>query len=134
MHLANRRAMSPMTCSRAVADGTPNERAAEYYAPRAALGLLLTEPTQPSQDGQGYLNTPGIHSSEHVEGWRKVSTAVHAAGGHLLIRLMHAGRMSHPDNTPRLYSPPTSKPLTCTADATISRTGSLLRPARWVID
>jgi NADPH2 dehydrogenase len=100
MHLPNRLAMAPMTRSRALADGTPNASAAEYYAQRAGLGLLVTEATQPSEDGQGYLNTPGIHSSEHVEGWRKVSTAVHAAGGHLFIQLMHAGRMSHPDNTP----------------------------------
>lgn len=100
MHLPNRLAMAPMTRSRAMADGTPNESAAEYYAQRAALGLLVTEATQPSEDGQGYLNTPGIHSNEHVEGWRQVSTAVHEAGGHLFIQLMHAGRMSHPDNTP----------------------------------
>jgi len=60
----------------------------------------VTEATQPSEDGQGYLNTPGIHSDGHAEGWRRVSDAVHGAGGHLFIQLMHAGRMSHPDNTP----------------------------------
>jgi 2,4-dienoyl-CoA reductase-like NADH-dependent reductase (Old Yellow Enzyme family) len=100
MHLPNRLAMAPMTRGRALPDGTPGDITAAYYAQRASLGLLITEGTQPSEDGQGYLNTPGIHTGSHVEGWRRVSTAVHAAGGHLFIQIMHVGRMSHPDNTP----------------------------------
>jgi NADPH2 dehydrogenase len=100
MNLPNRAAMAPMTRSRALYDGTPSDIAAEYYAQRASLGLLITEGTQPSEDGQGYLNTPGIHTAKHVEGWRAISTAVHDAGGRLFIQLMHVGRMSHPDNTP----------------------------------
>lgn len=98
--LANRLAMGPMTRSRAQYDGTPGELAAEYYAQRAGMGLIVTEGTQPSEDGQGYMATPGIHADAHVAGWRKVADAVHAKGGHLFIQLMHAGRMSHPDNTP----------------------------------
>ncbi|WP_322997273.1 alkene reductase [Castellaniella sp.] len=100
MQLGHRLAMSPLTRSRAQADGTPGELAAEYYAQRASLGLLITEGTQPSADGQGYLNSPGIYTDAHVAGWRKISRAVHAAGGYLFIQLMHAGRMSHPANTP----------------------------------
>lgn len=98
--LANRLVMAPMTRSRAEFDGTPKASAATYYAQRAGVGLIVTEGTQPSDDGQGYLTTPGIYTDAHVAGWRAVSTAVHAKGGHLFIQLMHAGRMSHPDNTP----------------------------------
>lgn len=98
--LRNRLVMAPMTRSRAQLDGTPGELAAEYYAQRADIGLIVTEGTQPSDDGQGYLTTPGIYTDAHVAGWKKVTSAVHAKGGHLFIQLMHAGRMSHPDNTP----------------------------------
>src|SRR5438046_10371691 len=98
--LNHRLAMAPMTRSRAKLDGTPGDSAAEYYAQRASLGLLITEGTQPSDDGQGYTTTPGIYTDEHVKGWKKVTDAVHKAGGHLYIQLMHAGRISHPDNTP----------------------------------
>lgn len=98
--LANRLVMAPMTRSRAQFDGTPGASAAIYYAQRADIGLIVTEGTQPSDDGQGYLMTPGIYTDAHVTGWRTVSEAVHARGGHLFIQLMHAGRLSHPDNTP----------------------------------
>lgn len=98
--LPNRLVMAPMTRSRAAFDGTPGELAAEYYAQRADIGLIVTEGTQPSDDGQGYLTTPGIYTPAHVAGWRKVTTAVHDKGGRIFIQLMHAGRMSHPDNTP----------------------------------
>lgn len=98
--LQNRLVMAPMTRSRAELDGTPGELATEYYAQRADLGLIVTEGTQPSDDGQGYLTTPGIYTDAHVAGWRKIISAVHARGGRVFIQLMHAGRMSHPDNTP----------------------------------
>lgn len=98
--LQNRLAMAPMTRSRAQSDGTPGELAAEYYAQRASVGLIVAEGTQPSDDGQGYLTTPGIYTDAHVAGWKKITSAVHAKGGRIFIQLMHAGRMSHPDNTP----------------------------------
>lgn len=98
--LDHRLALAPMTRSRALADGTPGPLAAQYYAQRAGLGLLITEGTQPSADGQGYLTTPGIYAQAHVEGWRTVIDAVHAAGGSVFVQLMHVGRTSHPDNTP----------------------------------
>lgn len=98
--LKNRLVMAPMTRSRADVDGTPGELAALYYSQRASVGLIITEGTQPSEDGQGYLTTPGIYTDAHVAGWRKVTDAVHHKGGRLFIQLMHAGRMSHPDNTP----------------------------------
>jgi 2,4-dienoyl-CoA reductase-like NADH-dependent reductase (Old Yellow Enzyme family) len=89
-----------MTRSRAKIDGTPGDLAAEYYAQRASLGLIVTEGTQPSDDGQGYLATPGIYTPAHIAGWKKVNAAVHDKGGRIFIQIMHAGRMSHPDNTP----------------------------------
>ncbi|MCX5316952.1 alkene reductase [Streptomyces sp. NBC_00154] len=100
VELPHRLALAPLTRSRANADGTPGPLAATYYGQRASLGLLITEGTQPSGDGQGYPNTPGIYTPEQIEGWRKVADAVHAGGGALYIQLMHVGRISHPDNTP----------------------------------
>ncbi|RZT29050.1 alkene reductase [Cupriavidus agavae] len=98
--LQNRFAMAPMTRSRAQYDGTPTTAMATYYGQRATLGLIVTEGTQPSEDGQGYMMTPGIYTEAHVAGWRAIADAVHAKNSRLFIQLMHAGRMSHPDNTP----------------------------------
>ncbi|TAN12430.1 MAG: alkene reductase [Burkholderiaceae bacterium] len=98
--LPNRLVMAPMTRSRANVDGTPGDLAVDYYRQRASVGLVVTEGTQPSEDGQGYLTTPGIHAGAHVAGWKQVTAAVHDKGGRIFIQLMHAGRMSHPDNTP----------------------------------
>ena len=97
--LPHRLAMAPMTRNRAEADGTPGPLVATYYGQRASLGLIISEGTQPSADGQGYLNTPGIYTDDHIAGWREVADAVHAGGGFLFIQLMHVGRISHPDNT-----------------------------------
>jgi len=98
--LKNRLVMAPMTRSRALPSGAPGPHAAAYYAQRAGLGLLVSEGTQPSDEGQGYLFTPGIYTDAHVQGWKQVTDAVHAAGSRLYIQLMHVGRLSHPDNTP----------------------------------
>jgi N-ethylmaleimide reductase len=105
LSLPHRFAMAPMTRSRAHPDGTPGPLAAEYYVQRASLGLLITEGTQPSEDGQGYLTTPGIYNDAQIKGWQKVTSAVHDAGAHMFIQLMHTGRMSHPDNTPHHRQP-----------------------------
>lgn len=105
LELKHRLGLAPMTRSRAKADGSPGDLAAEYYAQRASLGLLISEGTQPSDDGQGYTTTPGIYTDAHVKGWKKVTDAVHKAGGHLFIQLMHAGRIAHPDNTPHHRQP-----------------------------
>lgn len=100
LSLDNRLVMAPMTRSRALPDGTPGATAAEYYSQRASIGLIITEGTQPSDDGQGYMASPGIYTEAHVDGWKKVTSAVHQKNGKIFIQLMHAGRMSHPDNTP----------------------------------
>lgn len=90
--------MAPLTRNRAGAGMAPTQLHADYYAQRAGAGLIISEGTQPSAVGQGYLNTPGIHSTEQVAGWRTVADAVHAEGGHLVVQLMHVGRIAHPDN------------------------------------
>lgn len=103
--LSNRIVMAPMTRSRALPDGTPGELAATYYAQRASVGLIVTEGAQPSDDGQGYLTTPGVYTDAHVVGWKNVADAVHTRNSRIFIQLMHVGRMSHPDNTPHHRQP-----------------------------
>lgn len=105
MRLPHRLAMAPMTRDRSMPDGVPTALNAEYYAQRASLALVITEGTQPSEDGQGYLLTPGLHSDAQVAGWRTVTDAVHAADGRVFIQLMHVGRVAHPDNTPHGRQP-----------------------------
>ena len=95
--LKNRLVMSPMTRSRAVDGNVQNPLAATYYAQRATAGLIVTEATQVSPQGVGYIRTPGIHSAEQVAGWRHVTDAVHRAGGKVFAQLWHVGRISHPD-------------------------------------
>lgn len=97
--LKNRLVMAPMTRSRAHLDGTMGVLAPAYYAQRASIGLIVSEGTQPSDEGQGYFATPGIYTDEHVASWKQTIDAIHAKGGHIFIQLMHAGRMCHPDNT-----------------------------------
>lgn len=99
-NLPNRIVMAPMTRSRANTDGTVGALAAEYYGQRAGVGLIVTEGTQPSADGQGYMATPGIYTKEHIESWKKVIDAIHSKGSRVFMQIMHAGRMAHPDNTP----------------------------------
>lgn len=93
--LRNRIVMAPLTRSRAGAGNVPHALNALYYAQRASAGLIIAEATQISPQGQGYISTPGIHSAEQIEGWKKVTAAVHAAGGRILLQLWHVGRISH---------------------------------------
>lgn len=98
LDLPNRIAMAPMTRSRASIEGNvPNPLAVTYYAQRATAALIVTEATQVSEQGIGYIRTPGIYTSEQVAGWRKVTDAVHNAGGKIFLQLWHVGRVSHPD-------------------------------------
>ena len=93
--LPNRLVMAPLTRNRAVAGMVPSPLAVEYYGQRASAGLLITEASQVSQEGQGYQDTPGIYSSEQVAGWRKVTDRVHERGGRIFIQIWHVGRISH---------------------------------------
>ncbi|PJE79196.1 N-ethylmaleimide reductase [invertebrate metagenome] len=95
--LKNRVAMAPMTRARSSQPGNiPNDMMAEYYAQRASAGLIITEATQISDDSQGYSFTPGVHTNAQVEGWRKVTRAVHNKEGNIFTQLWHVGRVSHP--------------------------------------
>lgn len=98
LQLKNRVIMAPLTRSRATGvDGrTPNDLMKEYYVQRASAGLIVTEATAVTSMGVGYANTPGIWNEEHVSGWKKITEAVHAAGGKILMQLWHVGRVSHP--------------------------------------
>ncbi|OGQ88940.1 MAG: alkene reductase [Deltaproteobacteria bacterium RIFOXYA12_FULL_58_15] len=98
--LLNRLVMAPMTRSRA-AGNVPNALMAEYYAQRAGAGLIITEGTSPSPNGLGYARIPGLFSEEQVAGWKLVTDAVHAKGGHIFAQLMHTGRVGHPLNLPK---------------------------------
>ena len=97
LELANRLVMSPMTRSRAVDGNVPHPLAPTYYAQRASAGLIVTEATQVSPQGVGYIRTPGMHSAEQVAGWKRIVEAVHRAGGKIFAQLWHVGRVSHPD-------------------------------------
>ncbi|MES2659413.1 MAG: alkene reductase [Verrucomicrobiota bacterium] len=92
----NRMAMAPLTRCRASAGRVPNAMMAEYYVQRASFGMILTEATSITPQGVGYPNTPGIWSEEQVEGWKLVTSAVHEAGGRILLQLWHVGRISDP--------------------------------------
>jgi N-ethylmaleimide reductase len=96
LQLANRIVMAPMTRARSSQPGDiPNAMMAEYYAQRASAGLIVSEATQISRQGQGYSFTPGIYDAAQVAGWRLVTDAVHAAGGKMFLQLWHVGRVSH---------------------------------------
>lgn len=94
LKLANRIAMAPLTRNRAP-DAVPAQMSATYYTQRASAGLLITEATAISHQGQGYSNVPGLYAPEQIAGWRRVTDAVHAAGGTIVTQLWHVGRVSH---------------------------------------
>src|SRR5215831_2952714 len=100
LQLKHRLVMAPMTRNRSTPEGVPTGINAEYYAQRGSMALIISEGTQPSEDGQGYLFTPGLYDDAQIAGWRKVTDAVHAAGGQMVVQFMHCGRIGHPDNTP----------------------------------
>ena len=100
LELPNRIVMAPLTRQRAGKGNVPHQLNAEYYVQRATAGLIIAEATQVSPQGQGYPNTPGIHSAEQVAGWRLVTDAVHQHGGRIYLQLWHVGRISHPDFQP----------------------------------
>ena len=101
LHLANRIVMAPLTRNRSP-DAIPGPLAAAYYTQRATAGLIITEATAITQQGQGYFDVPGLYGTEHLDAWKKVTHDVHAAGGKIVVQLWHVGRVSHtslqPDN------------------------------------
>ena len=97
LKLKNRVVMAPLTRSRATADRVPTPMMAEYYAQRASAGLIISEATVISEEANGYEKTPGLFSDAQVEGWKLVTSAVHAKDGLIVAQLWHVGRVSHPD-------------------------------------
>jgi N-ethylmaleimide reductase len=94
--LPNRLVMAPLTRNRATpGSDAPNALNVEYYVQRASAGLIISEATQISRQGQGYIWTPGLYTEEQIQGWRAVTDGVHAAGGHIFVQLWHVGRISH---------------------------------------
>ncbi|MCE4555767.1 alkene reductase [Roseateles cellulosilyticus] len=116
IELANRVVMAPLTRNRAVQQ-TPGDLHVEYYRQRAGAGLILTEATQIRPDGQGYFDTPGIHTPEQIAAWKRVTDAVHAEGGRIVVQLWHVGRIS----VNRLQ-PGGQSPVSSTARAAKTRT------------
>ncbi len=95
LSLPNRVVLAPLTRSRAGEKRIPNDLMATYYVQRASAGLMITEATVISPQGNGWLNSPGIYTEEQVQGWKKIVEAVHAKGGHIVLQLWHTGRASH---------------------------------------
>jgi N-ethylmaleimide reductase len=109
--LKNRIVMPPMTRSRAAKGDVATDLMAEYYSQRASAGLIISEGTQISKQGQGYAWTPGIYTPEQVAGWQKVTNAVHQEGGVMFAQLWHVGRVSHTSLQPDGQAPVSSSPL-----------------------
>ncbi len=95
--LPNRILMSPMTRTRATEDGVPTDLMRDYYVQRASSGLIGTECTQVSDQGHGIIRCPGIHRQDQIDGWKRITEAVHDAGGHIFLQIWHCGRVAHPE-------------------------------------
>lgn len=105
LDLRNRVFLAPLTRNRAQLDGTPGAMSAEYYSQRASGGLLITEATQVSPMGQGYIATPGIYTGDQAAEWAKTSRAVHEKGGAIFLQMWHVGRISHSSLLPGQAAP-----------------------------
>ena len=116
VELKNRIVMAPLTRSRAAAGFVPSPLAPLYYAQRASAGLIISEATQISQQGQGYFDTPGIYTPEQVAGWRKVTDAVHEKEGKIFLQLWHVGRISHSSFQPNGQPPVAPSALAATGE------------------
>ncbi len=102
--LANRVVMAPLTRNRSP-QAIPQPRTALYYAQRASAGLIVTEATAISHQGQGYADVPGLYAPDQLDGWRRVTDAVHADGGRIVVQLWHVGRISHTSLQPGGQAP-----------------------------
>lgn len=110
LHLANRIAMAPLTRNRSP-NAVPRDITATYYAQRASAGLLITEGTAISHQGQGYADVPGLYATEQLDGWKRVTAAVHARGGRIVTQLWHVGRVSHRALQPGGAAPVAPSPI-----------------------
>ena len=132
--LSNRIVMAPLTRNRAIEGNCPGPMTVDYYRQRATAGLIIAEASQISPMGQGYLDTPGIYSQAQVEAWRKVTDAVHQAGGKIVLQLWHVGRISHTSLLPDGAAPVSSSSQPSKA-MTFTRNGfEPVSPARALAD
>lgn len=115
--LKNRIVMAPMTRSRANPNGVPSPEMGDYYEQRAGAGMIITEGTQPSYDGQGYARTPGIHTEAQLKAWKTITERVKSAGGTMVVQLMHVGRIANRNN--KVASARTVAPSPITANGSI---------------
>jgi N-ethylmaleimide reductase len=122
LRLANRVVMAPLTRNRSP-HAMPTDLAATYYTQRASAGLLITEATAISQQGQGYADVPGLYAPEQVRAWRRVTDAVHAAGGRIVVQLWHVGRVSHNELQPGGGAPVAPSAITAKTKTVLIRDG-----------
>ena len=116
----NRIVMAPLTRNRATIKGVPTPMMISYYEQRASAGLVIAEATQISQQGQGYICTPGIYSEEQTEGWKRVVDKVHNRGGKICLQLWHVGRISHNELQPNQGQPIAPSAIRANAQVFIS--------------
>ncbi len=122
LQLANRIVMAPLTRNRAP-NAIPNAMMAEYYRQRATAGLLITEATAISQQGQGYADVPGLYGTEQLDGWKNVTHAVHEAGGKIVVQLWHVGRVSHNELQPGQGKPVAPSAITAKTKTVLIKDG-----------
>ncbi len=122
LQLANRIVMAPLTRNRSP-DAIPPDIAQTYYAQRASAGLLITEATAISQQGQGYSDVPGLYGTEQLDSWKKVTRAVHDKGGKIVVQLWHVGRVSHTDLQPEGGKPVAPSAITAKTKTVLIKDG-----------
>jgi N-ethylmaleimide reductase len=122
LELANRIVLAPLTRNRSP-NAIPGPHAVEYYAQRASGGLLITEATAISHQGQGYSDVPGLYGTEQLDGWRKVTDAVHAADGKIVVQLWHVGRISHTELQPDGGAPVAPSAIAAKAKTVLIKNG-----------
>lgn len=122
LHLANRIVMAPLTRNRSPG-AVPSALTVEYYRQRASAGLIVTEATAISHQGQGYADVPGLYGQDQLDGWRKVTQAVHAAGGQIVTQLWHVGRISHVELQPDGQAPVAPSAIAAKAKTFLVREG-----------
>ncbi|MBE7367567.1 alkene reductase [Ramlibacter pallidus] len=123
LRLPNRIVMAPLTRNRAP-DAIPTPLMAEYYAQRASAGLLVSEGTAVSHQGQGYADVPGLYGTEQLDGWKRVTDAVHARGGRIYCQLWHVGRVSHVELQPEHQQPVAPSPITAKTKTWLVKDGA----------
>ncbi len=122
LHLKNRIVMAPLTRNRSP-NAIPRDITATYYAQRADAGLLITEATAISHQGQGYADVPGLYGTEQLDGWKKVTAAVHAKGGTIVTQLWHVGRVSHTELQPDGGAPVAPSAITAKTKTVLIKDG-----------